>query len=174
MRSRRYRNRRIGEFLKELDLTEGRSTGIPKILRAMKANGSPAPEFESDEDRTHFLIRLPIHAGAETQGASLDQPRVQSGVQSRVQSGVQSEQIMGALRESSRSMKELVNALGMRGRTGSLHRALRGLMEQGLLEYTLPGKPRSRLQRYQLTSQGLAVLDQGKGPVKGARGLRTG
>ena len=28
--SRRYRNRRI-EFLKELDLTEGRSTGIPKI-----------------------------------------------------------------------------------------------------------------------------------------------
>ena len=31
---RRYRNRRIGEFLKELDLTEGRGTGIPKILRA--------------------------------------------------------------------------------------------------------------------------------------------
>ncbi len=30
--TRRYRNRRIGEFLKELDLTEGRSTGIPKIL----------------------------------------------------------------------------------------------------------------------------------------------
>jgi ATP-dependent DNA helicase RecG len=27
--SRRYRNRRIGEFLKELDLTEGRSTGTP-------------------------------------------------------------------------------------------------------------------------------------------------
>ncbi len=30
--SRRYRNGRIGEFLKELDLTEGRATGIPKIL----------------------------------------------------------------------------------------------------------------------------------------------
>lgn len=45
--SRRYRNRRIGEFLKELDLTEGRSTGIPKILKVMAANGSPAPLFES-------------------------------------------------------------------------------------------------------------------------------
>ncbi len=33
---RRYRNRRIGDFLKELEITEGRSTGIPKILRAMK------------------------------------------------------------------------------------------------------------------------------------------
>jgi ATP-dependent DNA helicase RecG len=39
--SRRYRNRRIGEFLKELDLTEGRSTGIPKILKVVAANGSP-------------------------------------------------------------------------------------------------------------------------------------
>ncbi len=49
--SRRYRNRRIGEFLKELDLPEGRSTGVPKILKAMAANGSPPPLFETDDDR---------------------------------------------------------------------------------------------------------------------------
>jgi ATP-dependent DNA helicase RecG len=59
--SRRYRNRRIGEFLKELDLTEGRATGIPKILKVMAANGSPAPLFETDDDRTSFVIRLPSH-----------------------------------------------------------------------------------------------------------------
>ena len=29
--ARKYRNRRIGEFLKELKLTEGRNTGIPKM-----------------------------------------------------------------------------------------------------------------------------------------------
>ena len=62
--SRRYRNRRIGEFLKELELAEGRSTGIPKILRAMQQNGSPAPVFESDDDRTWFLVRLPVHERA--------------------------------------------------------------------------------------------------------------
>ena len=56
--SRRYRNRRIGEFLKELDLAEGRSTGVPKILRAMHNNGSPAPRFETDDDRTWF--RRPV------------------------------------------------------------------------------------------------------------------
>ena len=39
--SRRYRNRRIGEFFKELEMTEGRGTGIPKIRAAMKRNGSP-------------------------------------------------------------------------------------------------------------------------------------
>jgi ATP-dependent DNA helicase RecG len=59
--SRRYRNRRIGQFLKELEMTEGRSTGIPKILKKMAANGSPAPLFETDDDRLAFVIRLPRH-----------------------------------------------------------------------------------------------------------------
>ena len=53
--SRRYRNRRIGEFLKELHLTEGRNTGFQKIIRALKANGSPMPIFETDEERTFFI-----------------------------------------------------------------------------------------------------------------------
>ena len=56
-----YRNRRIGDFLKELDLTEGRSTGFPKIRRAMKFNGSPAPIFETNKDRDYFRTILPIH-----------------------------------------------------------------------------------------------------------------
>lgn len=59
--ARRYRNRRIGEFLKELDLTEGRGTGIPKILRKIDANGSPLPRFLTDDDRTYFVVEFPIH-----------------------------------------------------------------------------------------------------------------
>ena len=55
------RNRRIGELLKELKLAETRSTGIPKIFRAMAANGSPEPRFEFDEERTYFTVVLPIH-----------------------------------------------------------------------------------------------------------------
>ena len=65
---RRYRNRRIGEFLKELDLTEGRSTGIPKIIRAMRENGSPDPEFEFDEDHSYFLVRLPVNPATVRKG----------------------------------------------------------------------------------------------------------
>ena len=33
--SRQYRNRRIGDFLKEMHLTEGRNTGFRKILNAL-------------------------------------------------------------------------------------------------------------------------------------------
>lgn len=58
MACRRYRNRRIGEFLKELGLTEGRNTGIHKILRALRQNGSPDPLFETDEERLYFMVTL--------------------------------------------------------------------------------------------------------------------
>jgi ATP-dependent DNA helicase RecG len=55
------RNRRIGEFLKELRLAEARGTGIPKIQRKMKENGSPEPTFDFDDDRTYYRTTLPIH-----------------------------------------------------------------------------------------------------------------
>ena len=61
LRSRRYRNRRLGEFLKELDLTEGRATGIPTVQEELEANGSPRATIETDEERTYFLIDIPCH-----------------------------------------------------------------------------------------------------------------
>ena len=60
--SRRYRNRRIGDFLKELHLTEGRNTGFKKILRAIKKNGSPLPVFETDEAHDYFVTRFFVHS----------------------------------------------------------------------------------------------------------------
>ena len=55
------RNRRIGEFLKELEFAEGRLSGLPKIYDAMRTNGSPAPTFAFDEQRTFFQATLPAH-----------------------------------------------------------------------------------------------------------------
>jgi len=59
--SRKYRNRRIGDFLKDLHLTEGRGSGIPLIYRALEKNGSPSPEFVTDEDKSYFLSILKSH-----------------------------------------------------------------------------------------------------------------
>ena len=56
------RNRRIGEFLKELGLAEARLTGLRKVAAAMAANGSPAPRYDFDEQRTYFRATLPAHA----------------------------------------------------------------------------------------------------------------
>lgn len=59
LKARRYRNRRLGDFLKELDLTEGRATGIPSIQKALKENGSSAATIQTDDDRTYFLMTIP-------------------------------------------------------------------------------------------------------------------
>ena len=59
--NRRYRNRRIGDILKELHLAEGRNTGFGKILRTLEENGSPKPEFETDDDHSYFISRLFVH-----------------------------------------------------------------------------------------------------------------
>ena len=72
--NRRYRNRRIGDILKELHLTEGRNTGFGKILSALEENGSPKPEFETDEGHNYFITRLFIHKAfmkQESKGAKI-------------------------------------------------------------------------------------------------------
>ncbi|MDD3876010.1 MAG: putative DNA binding domain-containing protein [Bacteroidales bacterium] len=58
---KRYRNRRLGDFLKRLELTEGHATGIPLIIDVMKNNGSPSPLFDFDDERSWFQVILPIH-----------------------------------------------------------------------------------------------------------------
>lgn len=63
LKSRRYRNRRLGDFLKELDLTEGRSTGVPTIQTKLAENGSPRAIFETTNDRLTFLVTIPVHEG---------------------------------------------------------------------------------------------------------------
>ncbi|MEE3423446.1 MAG: RNA-binding domain-containing protein [Succinimonas sp.] len=59
-KTRMYRNRRLGEFLKELDLTEGRCTGIPTIQEGLEKNGSPRAIFETDDDRKAVCVTIPI------------------------------------------------------------------------------------------------------------------
>lgn len=59
LKARRYRNRRLGDFLKELGLTEGRATGIPTIQKQLKLNGSSPASIDTDEDRSYFLITIP-------------------------------------------------------------------------------------------------------------------
>ena len=55
------RNRRIGEFLKDIKLAEARHTGIPKMQRKLRDNGSPEATFDFDEERTYYRTTLHMH-----------------------------------------------------------------------------------------------------------------
>ena len=63
LKARRYRNRRLGDFLKELDLSEGRATGIPTIQDELHKNGSQPARIETDDERSYFLLEIPCREG---------------------------------------------------------------------------------------------------------------
>ena len=174
--SRRYRNRQIREFLKELDLAERRSTCVPKILRAKRNNGSPAPSFETDDDRTWFRVRLPAHPSfpSRARDASGGQDTEQDNhLEDREKSLLSPhdtpqdppqvtecvERLIGAIqRESSRA--ELQAALKLRDRRRFIDTYLKPALKAGLIEMTFPDKPTSRNQRYRRTSTGEALTRQ--------------
>ena len=161
--SRRYRNRRIGEFLKELELTEGRSTGIPKMLRVMAENGSPVPEFETDEDRTHYLVRLPVHANADWQdlAAQVEAP-VEALVKAQVEAPV-SEKLPTILRylndDGAKGIAELLELLELKSKRRLRENHLNPAIEKGYIERTEPKALNSPTQKYQITKLGREHLE---------------
>ena len=64
---------------------------------------------------------------------------------------------ISSLNEASTS--DLATALALDNSSGSLKRALRILLADGIIEYTIPQKPRSRLQKYRLTEKGRQMKD---------------
>jgi ATP-dependent DNA helicase RecG len=59
---------------------------------------------------------------------------------------------------SPRSAPELLTALGYAARTGNFKRGLKHLITMALLEMSMPGKPRSKSQKYRLTDKGRAWM----------------
>lgn len=165
--ARRYRNRRIGEFLKELEFTEGRSTGIPKIIHAMQANGSPPPEFEFDEDHSYFMVRLPVHPAAlEVAESVAGEEAEPATVAAETKLGLSRDQV-ALLQQAIDEMgiAEMMAVIGRANRTKFRDQVLNPLLADGVLEMTIPDKPTSSKQKYRLTQKGrslLAALNVGK------------
>ncbi|KXU37183.1 hypothetical protein AXK11_02695 [Cephaloticoccus primus] len=178
--ARRYRNRRIGEFLKELELSEGRGTGIPKILESMKANGSPEPQFETDASRTSFLLRLPLRpnpkAGPRVSPIVTNPvtPSKSAGIGNMLEAGETlaprvapkafqqlkvstASLILSACLEPRRS-SELLQILRLKDRSHLLSNYLNPLMKRGLLARAQPQSPKSPTQCYIITDAGRAWL----------------
>ena len=114
IRARVYRNRRIGDFLKELKLIEGRNTGFPNAIKALKANGSGMPRFEMDNERSFLSVTIPIHPYFLKASSDKDTEY--------------REKILEQLRTSPMNRTELAKALGMKGISRKLSAAVEQLI----------------------------------------------
>lgn len=140
---------------KELDLTEGRGTGIPKIMGAIRKNRSPEPKFETNRERSFFTVTFPIHPKAQTTRATLDStPHVGT------KSALSQHQVKVLHKCSAEStLLELMKVADRSDRTKFRDQVLRPLLSANLVGMTVPDKPNSRLQKYRLTEKGIAFLN---------------
>ncbi|MBI2060371.1 MAG: putative DNA binding domain-containing protein [Nitrospirae bacterium] len=123
--------------------------GTNRVIAACKRHGAAPPKFEELQGFLIVTFRAQMVAGGKTEVAG-----AQSGAQWRAQSGAQSVRVLNVLSRSALSARALAEALGLRSKTGALKRTLNELLAEGLIEYTLPEKPSSRLQKYRLTRAG--------------------
>lgn len=134
--SKRYRNRRIGDFLKELKLIEGRNTGIPTILRALKNNGSEPPIFETDEERSFFTITLPVNKEFLSKETK-DNGDVKKTIKTRRSSSEIKYLILDLLAKEGRLSKaELVRKMGYAKLTDTVSNAIGELIAEQKIKYT--------------------------------------
>jgi hypothetical protein len=63
---------------------------------------------------------------------------------------------MVALAATPASRSEIAAAIGHKSISSSIRQAVADLMAAGLVEYTVPEKPNSRLQKYRLTPKAVA------------------
>jgi ATP-dependent DNA helicase RecG len=125
IRARVYRNRRIGDFLKELHLIEGRNTGFPNAFEALRRNGSELPKFQMDENRGYLSVVLPVHASFAPADERGDAYRAR---------------ILDALEEGPLTLTELAAALGYKGISKKLRDAVESLVATGALGRVADGR----------------------------------
>lgn len=152
--ARKYRNRRIGDFLKELRLTEGRGTGIPKIRKSMQKNGSPDPVFDTDEQLSYFSVKLKIHPSWRVQDKGQDKGQVEGQVAEQLERAI----LEYCLRPKKK--KEILGMLGLANKHESFVRRTKRLFNNGFLESTIPEKLSSSNQQYRTTRKGEIFLRQ--------------
>jgi ATP-dependent DNA helicase RecG len=68
--------------------------------------------------------------------------------------------VLRALKEGPLAKSSLSTGLGQKEVSGQLNKVMRNLLGDKRVEYTIPDRRNSRLQKYRLTQKGRALLDQ--------------
>ena len=134
---------------------EKAGTGTEDIVEKCLAYGLPKPQYQQDED---FRVVIYRPESKETSSGT------QLGTQSGTQLGTQST-ILKTILDFCRTPQQIADIrkqLNYSDRTKFRRSYIAPLLNEGLLEMTIPEKPNSSKQKYRITQRGLQFLNDNK------------
>ncbi len=132
------RNPILAEVFHRAGLIEKWGRGTNRVAEMCRAAGIPPPDFAEIGGAAVVTFKVPV-----------SQPG--GGPESRPESeGSLATAVIRLLQGGPISRAELSKRLGHKQVSGQLKVAMKALLAEGLIEFTIPEKPGSRLQRYRL------------------------
>jgi len=123
-------------------------TGTLNIIDWCKENGNPPPTWQEQAGSVYVTFQPsfpPEHQVGTKLGLSWDQVEI----------------MRNCLKD--KAITELMAVVGRSNRTKFRDQVLKPLIDDGLIEMTIPDKPRSSKQRYRLTENGRRILREIRG-----------
>jgi len=126
--------------------------GTINIIDWCKENGNPTPTWEVriESVLTTFLPSV-FFATGKTPEELGQKPKIRPKIRPKLKtkSSIE-EEIINLLRKGPLSKAEISHQLGHKGLSGGLKKVFQNLIDQAIITYTIPDKPRSRSQKYKL------------------------
>ena len=138
-------------------MVEAWGRGIGSIVRACEAAGTAEPRWEVEPGglRLEFVFAR----GSDGRRDVAHETTHGQGWQPESQPESLTARVLQQLADGPMSKTDLSRSLGQKQISGQLNRVIRLLVADGSIEYTIPEKPRSRLQRYRLMDKGRAAVE---------------
>lgn len=151
------RNLVIARIFQMLGWVEQFGTGYMRIMSACEAHEYPLPEWREVGPYMDIVFKPLMMEGIHDLSPK-DQVGTQSGPSGDLvgtqSAPSQDDAELLKLCQKAKSISELMVAMNWKHRTKFRRRFLMPMLEQGLLEMTIPEKPNSRLQKYVITQLG--------------------
>ncbi|MBI2495426.1 MAG: putative DNA binding domain-containing protein [Candidatus Omnitrophica bacterium] len=159
------RNPIIADVFNRAGLIEKWGRGTNRVIAMCREAGIAPPEFEEITGAAVVTFRVRVGETARPEVGS----KVESGVESQpefstspvpVQFQSLEDRILASLRNGALPVSIISKQLGQKRVSGRLKVVLKTLLSKSIIEFTIPDKPNSRLQKYRLTRTGKRVTER--------------